>query len=70
MLPKLLILTVVMVDSVLAVVIVDSVLAVVTVYSVLAVVIVDSVLVGESKNNALNEKDAAKTVDTDSGHSR
>jgi hypothetical protein len=52
------------------VVIVDSVLAVVTVYSVLAVVIVDSVLVGESKNNALNEKDAAKTVDTDSGHSR
>jgi hypothetical protein len=61
MLLKLLMLTVVIVDSVLAVVIVDS---------VLTVVIVDSVLAGENKHNALNEKDAAKTVDTDSGHSR
>jgi hypothetical protein len=38
--------------------------------SVLAVVIVVSVLAGESKHNALNEKDAAKTVEADSGHSR
>jgi hypothetical protein len=36
----------------------------------LTVVIVDNVLAGESKYNALSEKDAAKTVDTDSGHSR
>jgi hypothetical protein len=43
---------------------------VVIVDSVLTVVIVDSVLVGESKYNALSEKDAAKTVNTDSGHSR
>jgi hypothetical protein len=61
MLLKLLRLTVVIVDSVLTLVIVDSVLAVVT---------VDSVLAGESKYNALNENDAAKTVDTDSGHGR
>ena len=61
MLLKLLMLTVVIVYNVLAVVIVDS---------VLAVVIVDSVLAGESKYNALSEKDAAKTVDADSGHSR
>jgi hypothetical protein len=45
-------------------------LTVAIVDSVLAVVIVDSVPAGESKYNALNEKDAAKTVDTDSGHSR
>jgi hypothetical protein len=63
-------LTVVIVNRVMAVVIVDSVLAVVIVDSVLAVVIVDSVLAGESKHNALSEKYAAKTVDTDSGHSR
>jgi hypothetical protein len=37
---------------------------------ILTVVIVDSVLTDESKYNALNEKDAAKAVDTDSGHSR
>jgi len=61
MLLKLLILTVVIVDSVVAVVIVDR---------VVAVVIVDSVLAGNSKYNALNEKDAAKTVDADSDHSR
>jgi hypothetical protein len=54
----------------LTVVIVDNVLAVVIGDSVLAVAIVDSVLTGESKYNALNEKDAAKTVDTDSDHSR
>ena len=36
---------------------------------ILTVVIVDSVLAGDSKYNALNEKDAAKTVDADSGHS-
>jgi hypothetical protein len=46
------------------------ILTVVIVDSVLAVVRVDSILAGESKYNALNEKDAAKTVDTDSGHSR
>ena len=46
------------------------ILTVVIVDSVLAVVIVDSVLAGESKHNALMEKDAAKTVDTDKGHSR
>jgi hypothetical protein len=45
-------------------------LTVVIVDSVLAVIIVDSVLAGDSKYDALNEKDAAKTVDTDSGHSR
>ena len=45
-------------------------LTVVIVDSVLAVVIADSVLAGDSKYNALNEKDAAKTVDADSGHSR
>jgi len=43
---------------------------VIIVDSVLAVVIGDSVLAGESKYNALSEKDAAKTVDTDSGRSR
>jgi hypothetical protein len=37
---------------------------------ILTVVIVDSVLADESKHNALNEKDAAKTVDADSGHCR
>jgi hypothetical protein len=36
----------------------------------LTAVIVDNVLAGESKYNALNENDAAKTVDTDSGHGR
>jgi hypothetical protein len=46
------------------------ILTVVIVDSVLAVAIVDSVLAGESKYNALNGKDAAKTVDTDSDHSR
>jgi hypothetical protein len=37
---------------------------------ILTVVIVDSVLAGESKYNALSQKDTAKTVDTDSSHSR
>jgi hypothetical protein len=46
------------------------ILIVVIVDSVLAVVIVDSVLAGENKYNALNEKEAARTVDADSGHSR
>jgi hypothetical protein len=36
----------------------------------LTVVIVDSVLAGDSKYNALIEKDTYKTVDADSGHSR